>query len=123
MGGRCAEETFFDEITTGASNDIQRATKIAHQIVCEYGMTDLGNRTFGRNQENVFMGRDMYDHAKDYSESSAEKIDNKISSLLEDAYQSALGIIKTNKAKLVKIEAILIEKEVLDGEAFDTLLR
>ncbi len=123
MGGRCAEETFFDEITTGASNDIQRATKIAHQIVCEYGMTDLGNRTFGRNQENVFMGRDMYDHAKDYSESSAEKIDNKISTLLDDAYQAALAIIKTNKAKLVKIEAILIEKEVLDGEAFDTLLR
>lgn len=123
MGGRCAEETFFDEITTGASNDIQRATKIAHQIVCEYGMTDLGNRTFGRNQENVFMGRDMYDHAKDYSESSAEKIDNKISALLEDAYQAALAIIKTNKAKLVKIEAVLIEKEVLDGEAFDTLLQ
>ncbi len=124
MGGRSAEETFFDEITTGASNDIQRATKIAHQIVCEYGMTELGNRTFGRTQENVFMGRDMYDHAKDYSESSAEKIDNKISSLLDDAYQSALAIIiKTNKAKLVEIESVLIEKEVLDGDTFDTLLR
>ncbi len=124
MGGRSAEETFFDEITTGASNDIQRATKIAHQIVCEYGMTELGNRTFGRTQENVFMGRDMYDHAKVYCDSSAEIIDNKISSLLDDAYQSALAIIiKTNKAKLVEIESVLIEKEVLDGDTFDTLLR
>jgi cell division protease FtsH len=122
MGGRSAEETFFDEITTGASNDIQRATQTARQMVCEYGMTDLGNRTFGKNQENAFMGRDMYDHAKDYSESSAEKIDNKISTILEEAHQTALAIIKKHKTKLTEIEAILIEKEVLDGNTFDSLL-
>ena len=85
-------------------------------------MTDLGNRTFGRNQENVFMGRDMYDHAKDYSEATAEKIDNAISILLKNAYEEALAIIKKNKTKLIEIEAILIEKEVLDGNTFDTLL-
>lgn len=122
MGGRSAEETFFNEITTGASNDIKRATQLAHQIVCEYGMSELGARTFGKNQENVFMGRDMYDHAKDYSDATAEQIDAKISALLDDAHQAALAIIKKHKTKLTEIEAVLIEKEVLDGEMFDKLL-
>ncbi len=122
MGGRSAEEVFFTEITTGASNDIKRATIIAHQIVCEYGMTDLGNRTFGKNQENVFLGRDMYDHSKDYSEDTAESIDKEISRIIDTCHQNATQIIRDNKAKLEVVKNVLLEKEVLDGPEFDELL-
>ncbi|MEK6558173.1 MAG: ATP-dependent zinc metalloprotease FtsH [Candidatus Margulisiibacteriota bacterium] len=123
MGGRSAEELFFEEITTGATNDIKRATTIAHQMVCEYGMSALGNRTFGKNTENVFMGRDMYDHAKDYSDDTALLIDTEISNIIESCHKKAFEIVTANKEKLRKIEVILIEKEVIDGVEFDTLLK
>ena len=122
MGGRSSEEVFFGEITTGATNDIKRATGIAHQIVCEYGMSPLGSRTFGKNQENVFLGRDLNDHAKDYSEDTAKMIDKEISTIINQSYQTALAIVKQNKEKLSKIETILLEKEVLEGAEFEKLL-
>jgi len=122
MGGRSAEETFFGEITTGATNDIKRATLIAHQIVCEYGMSPLGNRTYGKNQENVFLGRDLNDHTKDYSEETAEKIDDEISKIIDGCFIQASKIIRDNKDKLEQIEKILLVKEVLEGAEFEKLL-
>jgi len=122
MGGRSAEEVFFNDITTGASNDIKRATQTAHQMVCEYGMSSLGTRTFGKKQGNVFLGRDIQDHTQDYSNETAKLIDDEISKIINECYAKALEIIKTNKTKLEKIAKILLEKEVLSGKEFDLLL-
>lgn len=122
MGGRSAEEVFFDDITTGASNDIKRATGIARQLICEYGMSSLGTRTFGKKQENVFLGRDIQDHTQDYSNETAQLIDKEINNIIDDCHAKALKIIKTNKKKLEIIAAKLLEKEVLTGKEFDKLL-
>ncbi|MDD4527689.1 MAG: ATP-dependent zinc metalloprotease FtsH [Candidatus Margulisbacteria bacterium] len=123
MGGRAAEKVFLNEITTGASNDIKRATKLAHDIICKYGMSPLGNRAFGKDQENVFLGRDFGDHAKDYSEKTATDIDAELNKVLDDCYQAAIAIVKENKQKLEKIAEILLKKEVLEGKEFEALLK
>ncbi len=122
MGGRAAEKVFLNDITTGASNDIKRATKLAHDIICKYGMSPLGNRAFGKDQENVFLGRDFGDHAKDYSEQTATEIDNELNKVLDDCFKVALDIIKNNKTKLEKIADVLLKKEVLEGNEFEALL-
>jgi cell division protease FtsH len=122
MGGRAAEKIFFDEVTTGASNDIQRATKLAHDIICKYGMSPLGNRAFGKDQENVFLGKSFADHNKDYSEKTATEIDVELNKVLSECYQHALQIITDNKTKLEKIADILLKKEVLEGQEFENLL-
>jgi len=123
IGGRSAEEVFFDDITTGARNDIQRATQIARQVVCEYGMTSLGNRTYGKNDENAFLGRDLYDHSKDYSEETAKLIDDEILKILEQSHKQAKSIINKNKDAIEKICKILLEKEILEGKDFDKLIK
>jgi cell division protease FtsH len=124
MGGRAAEKVFLDDITTGASNDIKRATKTAHDIICKYGMSPLGNRAFGKDQqENVFLGRDFSDHSKDYSEKTATEIDTELNSILDACYKTAITIIKENKNKLEKIADILLKKEVLEGKEFESLLQ
>jgi len=122
MGGRSAEELFFDEITTGATNDIKRATSIARAIICEYGMSPLGARIFGRKQENIFLGKELQDHTKDYSEETAKAIDGELTTIINSCYEEATKIIKANKKKLDKIVEILLEKEVLDGSEFEKLL-
>lgn len=122
MGGRCAEEIYFSEITTGASNDIQRATNIANNMVCEYGMSKLGNRIFGKNEQNVFLGKTIQDHTKDYSEETARLIDGEITDIIDSAYSNAYNIIKDNKEKMEKIATILLEKEILEGNEFEELL-
>jgi len=123
LGGRAAEEVFFKEITTGAANDIERATAIAHKMVCEYGMSPLGNRIFGQKDSNVFLGKDFKSHDKDYSDDTAKAIDNEVNILIEDAYKYAKKVIISKKAKMKKISKKLMEKEVLEAEEFEKLLK
>jgi len=123
LGGRAAEEIFFKEITTGASNDIERATSIAHRMVCEYGMSSLGNRVFGHKEANIFLGRELGRHDKDFSEDTAQQIDKVVTELIEQAYKVAKKILLSNKAKMGRIAESLIEKEVIEGEEFEALLK
>ncbi|MDR1114048.1 MAG: ATP-dependent zinc metalloprotease FtsH [Candidatus Margulisbacteria bacterium] len=123
LGGRAAESVKFKEITTGAANDLERATKMAHQIVCKYGMSALGNRTFGRAQENVFLGRDFVQHDRDFSEKTADSIDKEMNALLADAYKRAQDILQKHKTIMEKLAQELMKKEVLEGKEFDEFLQ
>ena len=97
MGGRVAEELVFNEITTGAQNDLEVATQFARRMVCEFGMSDLGNRTFGQKDQNVFLGRELTQHSRDYGGHLADKIDKNIDIFIESAYKRATGILTKNK--------------------------
>lgn len=120
MGGRVAEEMIFGEINTGASSDIQHATKIATDMVTKYGMSDkLGSRSFG-SEEEIFIGRD-YGHAQNYSDSTAALIDEEVDSIIRNAYEECKKILKEHKDKLEAVAAALIEKEVLTGEEFEAV--
>lgn len=117
MGGRVAEEMIFGEINTGASSDIQHATKIATDMVTKYGMSEkLGSRSFGSNEE-IFIGRD-YGHAQNYSDATAALIDEEVDALIEKGYKKCQEIINEHKDKLEAVAKALIEKEVLTGEEF-----
>ncbi len=116
MGGRVAEEMIFSELTTGASNDIERATKVALSMVKRYGMSDaLGPRTFGKVQEMVFLGREISEE-RDYGDKIAEEIDEEVRVLIKLAYQSAQEVLEDNKPKLVQLSEYLIEHETISGE-------
>ncbi len=120
MGGRVAEEMMFGEINTGASSDIQRATKVATDMVTKYGMSEkLGSRTFG-STEAVFIGRD-YGHSQDYSDATAAIIDKEIDKIISEAYLECKNILTENKDKLEAVAKALIEKEVLTGEEFESV--
>jgi len=124
MGGRAAEEEIFgpDEITTGASNDIEQATGLARTMVMRYGMSEkLGPRTFGKRDELIFLGREISEQA-DYSDSVAETIDEEIHGLIDGAYQTAKNLIQRHKAKLTEVSAYLIEHETLEGKALVDML-
>src|SRR5439155_16941052 len=96
MGGRAAEYLIFNHLTTGASNDLERATGLARKMVCELGMSeDLGPLTFGKKEEMVFLGREISSH-KDYSEQTAELIDKEVRAIVEAAYNRALGLLRDN---------------------------
>ena len=114
MGGRIAEEIFMKQITTGAGNDIERATDMSRKMVCEWGMSDLGPMSFGKKDEQIFLGREIAQH-RDYSESTAIKIDEQVRRLVDMGYQRARGIIEKNSDALVRIAQMLLEREVLDG--------
>jgi cell division protease FtsH len=114
MGGRIAEETFLGNITTGASNDIERATELARAMVCEYGMSDLGPLTFGKKEEQIFLGREIAQH-RDYSEDTAIKIDNQVKYIISEQYERATNIIRENRDVLVRLAETLLERETLDG--------
>jgi cell division protease FtsH len=114
MAGRIAEEIFLDQMTTGAGNDIERATEMAHKMVCEWGMSELGPLSFGKKDEQIFLGREIAQH-RDYSEETAIKIDQQVRKLVEDAYSRARAIIVDRSDALVKIAEALLEREVLDG--------
>src|SRR5216110_3749585 len=96
MGGRIAEETFLGNITTGASNDIERATELARAMVCEYGMSDLGPLTFGKKEEQIFLGREIAQH-RDFSEDTAIKIDQQVRRFVDDGYKSAVQILSSHR--------------------------
>ena len=123
LGGRVAEEIVFGEITTGAKNDLERATELSRKIVMEFGMTErFGPITFGRTNEHVFLGRD-FGHERDYSESVAGEIDDEIRKIIIENYDRAKDILTKNKTKLIKISNILIEKETLDAEEIERLVK
>ncbi|MCW5948322.1 MAG: ATP-dependent zinc metalloprotease FtsH [Pyrinomonadaceae bacterium] len=116
MGGRIAEGMFIGEekITTGASNDIERATELARAMVCEYGMSDLGPLTFGKKEEQIFLGREIAQH-RDYSEDTAIKIDQAVKKIVSDQYTRAEKIISDNRDAMVRLAEALLEHETLDG--------
>jgi cell division protease FtsH len=114
MAGRIAEEIFLDQMTTGAGNDIERATEMAHKMVCEWGMSELGPMSFGKKDEQIFLGREIAQH-RDYSEDTAIKIDMQVRKLVEDGYSTAKKIIQEHSSAVVRIAEALLEREVLDG--------
>jgi cell division protease FtsH len=122
MGGRIAEEVFLNEITTGAGNDIERATNMARKMVCEWGMSDaLGPATFGKKEEQIFLGREFGQH-QDYSESTAVEIDKEVRRILDKAYKTAQEIITTNRTSLDRIARKLLERETLDGAEVNAII-
>ena len=121
LGGRVAEKLVLDDISTGASNDIERATKIARDMVTKYGMSErIGTITLGQNQEEVFLGRD-FAQSKEYSEETANIIDEEVKSIIDFAYKRAAEILQANMDKLNTVANILLEKEKIDGEEFDQI--
>ncbi|MBP7377008.1 MAG: ATP-dependent zinc metalloprotease FtsH [Pyrinomonadaceae bacterium] len=114
MGGRIAEDVFIGSITTGASNDIERASEIARAMVCEYGMSDLGPMTFGKKEEQIFLGREISQH-RDYSEDTAIKIDQEVQKIVSQQYARAEKIIKDNKDAMIRLAEALLEFETLDA--------
>lgn len=123
LGGRVAEALVLKEISSGASNDLQRATSLARQMICEYGMSgELGPMTFGHRQDQVFLGRDI-GRDKDYSEEVAAKIDKEIRKFIDEAYQKTESVLNENMDKLHLIANALIERETLEGEEIDQLMK
>jgi cell division protease FtsH len=121
MGGRAAEEIFLHHITTGAGNDIERATEIARQMVCEWGMSVLGPLTFGKKEEAIFLGREIAQH-RDYSEDTAIKIDGEVRSIVTNGYSRARNILETQRDKLERIAQALLDREVLDAVELKLLM-
>ena len=123
LGGRVAEALVLKEISSGASNDLQRATQLARQMICEYGMSDnIGPVTFGHRQDQVFLGRDIA-RDKDYSEEVAAEIDKEVRSFMEDAYAATEQLLSENIDKLHVIAQALMEKETLDEEEINQLVK
>jgi cell division protease FtsH len=114
MGGRIAEETFLGSITTGASNDIERATELARAMVCEYGMSAMGPLTFGKKEEQIFLGREIAQH-RDFSEDTAIKIDQEVKKIVTAQYERAKAIIEENRDTMIRLAECLLERESLDG--------
>lgn len=121
LGGRVAEQLMLGDISTGASNDIERATNIAKAMVTKYGMSDkLGTRTFGDQNNEVFLGRD-YGHTVDYSQDTAAEIDAEIKSIIDGCYKRCTQILNENKDKLTTVAELLLDKEKIEGDEFDRL--
>ena len=121
MGGRAAEEIFLHHITTGAGNDIERATEIARQMVCEWGMSPLGPLTFGKKEEQIFLGREIAQH-RDYSEDTAIKIDAEVRTIVNSGYSKARNILETHRDMLERIAQALLDREVLDAAELKLLM-
>jgi cell division protease FtsH len=122
LGGRAAEELFLGHVTTGSGNDIERATEIARKMVSQWGMSErLGPLSFGRREEQVFLGKELVMH-KDYSEKTAEEIDQEVKRIVEECYERAKKILQENAPKVEKLVQILLEKESLSGEELNQIL-
>jgi cell division protease FtsH len=116
LGGRIAEEITMDSLTTGAGNDLERATELARRMVCEWGMSDaMGPLTFGKKEEQIFLGREIAQH-QDYSEDTALKIDHEVKRFVTDNYERSHRILSEHKDTLVKIADALLAREVLDAD-------
>lgn len=123
LGGRVAEKLVFNQLTTGAGNDIERATELARKMVCEWGMSEkLGPLTFGKKEEEIFLGREIAKH-RDYSEKTAEEIDGEVKNIVEKAEDKATQLLSTNLDKLHRLAQVLVEREILDGEQIDRILK
>ena len=122
LGGRAAEELVFNEVTTGAANDIERITHTAKQMVMRYGMSEkLGPRVLGRNSDMPFLGREM-GHEPDYSDELAREIDDEVRRIIEDGHELALKVLREHMEELHRISQILIERETIDKDQFERLL-
>ncbi len=121
MGGRSAEEIFLGHITTGAGNDIERATDIARQMVCDWGMSELGPLAFGKKEEQIFLGREITQH-RDYSEDTAIAIDREVKKIVSSAYQKARNILEVNREAVERVALALLEREVLDAAEINLLI-
>ena len=121
MGGRTAEEIFLGHITTGAGNDIERATDIARKMVCDWGMSSLGPLAFGKKEEAIFLGREIAQH-RDFSEDTAVHIDQEVHRIVTSAYNNAYSLLENNKETLERIAQALLEREVLDATELKLLL-
>jgi len=123
MGGRAAEETIFKEPTTGAGNDIERATELARKMVCEWGMSEkMGPLAFGKKEEQIFLGREITQHA-DYSEETAREIDAEVKRIVMEGYERAKRLLSENIDKLNALAEALLEYETLDGWQIDAVIR
>jgi cell division protease FtsH len=121
MGGRVAEEIFCDDVTTGASNDLERASKMARAIVTQYGMSPLGTQVFGQPNHEVFLGRD-YGNTQDYSEETARRIDEEVAKIMKEAHDRAHEILSSHAEQMDLMAAVLLERETVEGEACEALL-
>jgi cell division protease FtsH len=121
MGGRLAEEIFLNQMSTGAGNDIERATEMSRKMVCEWGMSSLGPLTFGKKEEQIFLGRELAQH-RDFSEETAREIDSEVRRLVNTGYEKAKHIILENRDALVRIALALLEREVLDANELKLIL-
>jgi cell division protease FtsH len=120
-GGRVAEEIFLNQMSTGAGSDIESATDLARRMVCEYGMSRLGPLTFGKKEEQIFLGREIAQH-RDFSEETARQIDLEVRRLIDEAYQSAHTIVESNADAMHRIAAALLERETIDAEEVRMLI-
>ena len=120
-GGRVAEEIFLKQMSTGAGNDIERATELARSMVCEYGMSRLGPLTFGKKEEQIFLGREIAKH-RDFSEETARQIDLEVRRLIDEAYQAAHNSLDANHDAMHRIAAALLERETIDLEELKMLI-
>ena len=122
MGGRVAEEIFCDDVTTGASNDLERATKMARAMVTQYGMSAaLGTQVFGQPNHEVFLGRD-YGNTQDYSEETARRIDDEVARIMKGAHDRAYEILSSHRDQMDLMASVLLERETIDGAACQALL-
>jgi cell division protease FtsH len=123
LGGRAAEEIILKDFTTGAGNDIERATALARKMVCEWGMSDaIGPLSYGKKEEQIFLGREFASH-KDYSEETAMKIDKEVNQIVISGYEKAKNILSEHIDLLNKIAMVLLEKEVLSGQELDEIIK
>jgi cell division protease FtsH len=121
MGGRVAEETFLGQMTTGAGNDIEQASDLARRMVCEFGMSSLGPITFGKKEEQIFLGREINQH-RDFSEDTAQQIDKQVRVLVDAGYKSAVEILSSHKDVMHRMSAALLEREVLDANEIKLII-
>jgi cell division protease FtsH len=121
MGGRAAEEIIFGHLTTGARSDIEHATDIARQMVCDWGMSELGPLAYGKKEEAIFLGREIAQH-RDYSEDTAIRIDLEVKKIVTTAYSRARTTLESHRDALERIAVALLEREVLDANQIRLLI-
>lgn len=121
LGGRAAEEVMFNDITSGASNDIEKVTQLARKMVTRLGMSEeLGPMVYGQKEELVFLGREISEQ-RDYSEAVAQRIDAEVQRIISDAYQQAKSILTQHRDKLIEIAEILLKQETLSRDEFEKI--
>lgn len=122
MGGRVAEKIVFDQLTTGAGNDLERSTELARNMVCKWGMSDeIGPVTFGKKEEQIFLGREFAQH-QDYSEETAKLIDIEVRKIIEKAENTATRILTANRKALELLASALLERETIEGHEIDEFI-
>jgi len=121
LGGYASEKLVFGDITTGPSNDLERATQMARNMVTRYGMSRLGARTFGKKEELVFLGREMHEE-RNYSEKTAQDIDIEVTHLIDEAFKRATAILTEKRTLLNTIATTLLEKETLEKDEFARII-